>query len=123
VLAPEDRIADEDTRGPSEPIVINLGVWTERLEEVDVFDWQSTVKDMVTVAEMELALAASQDYLRGKALAGELAPDHDLSIGSRRYFYFSKDRKPEIAARYGLKPVTAATSARPLTQALSLSCW
>ncbi|WP_254045289.1 DEAD/DEAH box helicase [Thiohalocapsa sp. ML1] len=108
VIAPENRIADEDARGPSEPLVINLGVWTERLEEVDVFDWQSTVKDMLTVAELELALAASQDYLRGKVLAGDLAPDHDLTIGSRRYFYFSKDRKPEIAQRFGLTPVTAA---------------
>ena len=108
VLAPEDCIADEDANGPNAPIVLNLGIWTERLEEVDVFDWQSTVKDMLTVAELELALAAAENYLRGKVLAGDLAPDHDVTIGSRRCLYFRKDRKQEIAERYGLKPVTAA---------------
>ena len=108
VLAPDDWIADEESNGPSEPLVINLGIWTERLEEVDIFDWQSAVKDMLSVAELELALAASEGYLRGKVLAGDLTPDHDLTIGSRRYFYFRKDRKQAIAKRYGLTPVTAA---------------
>jgi hypothetical protein len=63
---------------------------------------------MLTVAELELALAASEGYLRGTVLAGDLTPDHDLTIGSRRHLYFRKDRKREIAERYGLKPVTAA---------------
>jgi hypothetical protein len=63
---------------------------------------------MLTVAELELALAASEGYLRGKVLAGDLTPDHDLTIGSRRYLYFRKDRKREIAERYNLQPVTAA---------------
>mgnify|MGYP006284966221 FL=1 len=69
VLAPEDRIADEDTNGPGDPLVLHLGLWTERLEEIDIFDWQNVVKDMLTVAELELALAASEGYLRGKVLA------------------------------------------------------
>ena len=65
---------------------------------------------MLTVAErqLELALAATEGNLRGKVLAGDLSPDHDLTIGSRRYLYFRKDRKREIAKRYNLKPVTAA---------------
>lgn len=74
----------------------------------DIFDWQTTVKDMLSVAELELTLAASEDYLRGKVLAGDLTPDHDLTIGSRRYFYFRKDRRHEIAEQFGLVPVTAA---------------
>jgi superfamily II DNA or RNA helicase len=107
VLAPADRIADEATQGPGDPLVLNLGLWTERLEEIDIFDWRNVVKDMLTVAELELALAASEGYLRGKVLAGDLTPDHALTIGSRRYLYFRKDRKQEIAERYNLKPVTA----------------
>jgi superfamily II DNA or RNA helicase len=108
VLAPEDRIADEDATGPRDPLVLHLGIWTERLEEVDIFDWQTVVKDMLSVAELELALSASEGYLRDKVIKGDLAPDHDLTIGSRRYFYFRKNRKQAIAERYGLKPVTAA---------------
>lgn len=89
-------------------MVLNLGVWAKGFEEIDIFDWQSAVKDMLSVADLELALAASEGYLRNKVLRGELEPDHTLEIGRRRYFYFRKDRKPEIAERFGLKPVTAA---------------
>ena len=108
VLAPDHRVADEEARGEVQPVVLNLGVWAKDFEEIDIFDWQSAVKDMLSVADLELALAASEGYLRNKVLRGELEPDHTVEIGSRRYFYFRKDRKLEIAERFGLKPVTAA---------------
>jgi superfamily II DNA or RNA helicase len=107
VIAPEDRIAEEQTEGAAPPTILNLGVWTENFEEIDIFDWQSVSKDMLSVADLELALATSEGYLRNKILKGELAPDHTLEIGTRRYFYFRRDRKAEIAERFGLKPVTA----------------
>lgn len=108
VLAPDQRIADEEERGEVPPVVLNLGLWAKGFEEIDIFDWQSEVKDMLSVADLELALAASEGYLRNKVLKGELEPDHDLEIGARRYFYFRKERKGEIAERFGLEPVTAA---------------
>lgn len=108
VLAPDQRIADEEERGEVPPVVLNLGLWAKGFEEIDIFDWQSEIKDMTSVADLELALAASEGYLRNKVLKGELEPDHDLEIGRRRYFYFRKERKGEIAERFGLKPVTAA---------------
>jgi len=109
VLAPEDRIAEEHNHvGPAPPTILNLGIWAERFEEIDIFDWQSEVKDMFSTADLELALAASEGYIRNKVMKGELEPDHRLEIGTRRYFYFRKERKDEIAERFGLKPVTAA---------------
>jgi hypothetical protein len=89
-------------------LIPTIGLWTERLEEIDIFAWQNIVKGMLTVAELDLALAASEGYLRGKVLAGDLTPDHDPTIGSGRCLYFRKDRKREIAERYDLTPVTAA---------------
>ncbi|EIC22840.1 DEAD/DEAH box helicase family protein [Thiorhodovibrio frisius] len=106
--APKHRIEDEERNGPQDAIILNLGLWTEYFEEIDVFDWQSTVKDMLPVAELERQLTASEGYLRNKVLQGELTPDHDLSLGRRRYFYFAKARKQAIADQFGLKPVTAA---------------
>jgi len=108
VLAPEERIAEEQARGEAPPVVLNIGVWPERFEEISIFDWQSEVKDMLSTADLELALAASEGYVRNKVLRGELAPDHTLEIGTRRYFYFRKERKAEIAEQLGLTPVTAA---------------
>jgi superfamily II DNA or RNA helicase len=101
VLAQDERIAE------ALPVVLNIGLWTERFEEIDLFDWQSEVKDMLSTADLELALATSEGYLRNKVLKGELTPDHTLEIGTRRYFHFGKERKAEIAERFGLKPVTA----------------
>jgi len=108
VAAPKDRIEEEALTGPQDPLILNLGLWAEHYEEIDVFDWQSTVKDMLPVAELERQLAASEGYLRNKVLQGELEPDHDLALGRRRYFYFAKERKQAIADQFGLKPVTAA---------------
>lgn len=68
--------------------MLNIGLWPERFEEIDLFDWQSEVKDLLSVAD--------------------LAAGHTLEIGTRRYFYFRKDRTGEIVERFGLKPVTAA---------------
>ncbi|MFP4076691.1 MAG: DEAD/DEAH box helicase [Halochromatium sp.] len=107
-VAPKESIEEEERTGPNDPIVLHLGLWTEHFEEIDVFDWQSTVKDMLPVAELERQLAASEGYLRNKVLQGELTPDHDLTLGRRRYFYFAKERKQAIADQFGLKPVTAA---------------
>jgi hypothetical protein len=108
VLAPEDRIAEEQAAGNAPPTILNLGIWAENFEEIDIFDWQSVAKDMLSVADLELALAASEGYLRGKVLKGDLEPDHALEIGARCYFYFRKERKAEIAEQFGLEPVTAA---------------
>ena len=63
---------------------------------------------MLSVADLELALVAAEDYLRNKVQRGELIPDHSLDIGTRRYLYFRKDRQAEIAQAFGVKPVTAA---------------
>ncbi len=108
VFAPDDRIADEQARGAPAPVVLNIGVWADRIEEIDIFDWQSEVKGMLSVADLELALAASEGYLRGKVQRGELVPDHSFEIGTRTYHYFRKDRQAEIAKQFGLTPVTAA---------------
>jgi hypothetical protein len=108
VFAPDERVAEEQARGAPAPVVLNIGVWTERLEEIDIFDWQSEVKGMLSVADLELALAASEGYLRGKVQRGELVPDHSFQIGTRTYHYFRRDRQAEIAKRFGLTPVTAA---------------
>lgn len=89
-------------------MVLNLGVSAKGLEEIDILDWQSEVKDMLSVADLKLTLAAAEGYLRSKIQRGELEPDHSLDISSRRYFYFRKERKGEIAERFGLAPVTPA---------------
>ena len=42
--------------------MLNNGIWPERFEVIDIFDWQSKVKDMLSTADLELGLAASKGY-------------------------------------------------------------
>lgn len=98
----------EQGTGSASPTILNLRVWAQSYEEIDIFDWQSISQDMLSVSELEVALAAAEGHLRSKVLNGDLTPDHTLEIGTRRHFYFRKDRKAEIAKRFGLEPVTAA---------------
>lgn len=94
--------------GEAPPEVLNPSVWAKGFAEIDIFDWQSQVRDMLSVADPELVLSASEGYLRGKVRRGELTADHAIEIGARAYYYFSKDRKAEIAKQFGLTPVTAS---------------
>jgi superfamily II DNA or RNA helicase len=109
VLATEEEIAEEQRQleeGRKPEILLNLGLWSEGVEEVDLFDWQKTAKDMLSLSDLESRLAVSQGYLRSKVQSGELQPDHQLDMGSRSYHYFSKDRVKAIAQQFDIKPVT-----------------
>lgn len=109
VLAPDELIAKEQTQfeqGEKPEVVISLGLWAEGYEEIDLFDWQSAVKDMCSLTDMELKLAVAEDFLRRKVQSGDLVPDHTLQIGGRSYHYFSKNRDKEICDKFGIEPPT-----------------
>lgn len=107
VIGTREQMAKEQEKDVAPATILNLGVWAEDLEEVDIFDWQSVSKDMLSVSDLELRLATSEGFLRGKILKGELEPDHTLEIGTRRYFYFNKERQTEIREQFGLVELTA----------------
>jgi hypothetical protein len=111
VLAPEAQLAEERTlfeRGEAPPTVLDLGLWVDRYEEIDLFDWQSVVKGMIALPDLEVELAVAEGFLRREVQRGNLQPDHTLPIGSRRYHYFARERVDGIRARYGLEKVTGA---------------
>ncbi len=81
----------------------NLLLRGNGFEEIDVLGWQLGVNGMLSVANLELALAVVDGYLRNKVLPGQLVPDQTLETGARR-----KVRKSQIAEQFGLKPITAA---------------
>ena len=64
--------------------------------EIDLFDWQDAVAGMLTVAQLEVELAASEGLVRRAVERGQVAPDHALTLGDRTYYYFSRERIPEI---------------------------
>ncbi len=110
VLAPDDQITEEQSlfeQGHKPEIVLNLGLWAEGYEEIDLFDWQSAAQDMLSLTQMEARLAVAEGFLRRKIQAGELAPDHVLEIGNRTYYYFRKDSDEAIRRQFEIEAVTA----------------
>lgn len=112
VVAPDADLERERAlfeRGEAPPIVLNLGLWAEDYEEVDLFNWQTAAQDMLTVSELESRLGVAETFFWRKVQTGELQPDHRLEIGQRTYSYFRKDRLDEIRQQFGIEPVTADT--------------
>jgi superfamily II DNA or RNA helicase len=110
VLGPDDRIAEEQTLfelGQKPEVILNLGLWAEDYEEIDLFDWQSVAKDMLTLTQMEAKLAVAEGFLRRKIQAGELVPDHTLEIGNRTHYYFRRDSEDAIRQQCQIEAVTA----------------
>jgi len=112
VLAPGDLKRQEDAaiaRGEKPTTVLELGVWAKDLEEIDIFNWREVAPDMLSVAELELELAAAEGTVRRAVERGEIMPDHRVQIGERACHYFHKDRIEEVRLALGLPKVTSDT--------------
>jgi superfamily II DNA or RNA helicase len=110
VLAPEDQLNEEEKRlanGEKPTAVLDIGLWARDYEEIDLFNWQEAVADMVSVSELEIELATSQGFIRRAIERGELQPDHALTLGDRTYHYFTEDRIEDVCETLGIEKVGA----------------
>jgi superfamily II DNA or RNA helicase len=60
---------------------LEIGLWVREYQEIDVFNWQEAVAGMISAADLELELAASEGVVRRAVERGELAADHTLTLG------------------------------------------
>jgi len=110
VLAPDHlKKGDDDAinRGGRPTTVIDIGIWARDYQEIDVFNWQEAVANMISVADLEVELAASEGVVRRAIERGEVRPDHTVTLGERVYHYFSREpeRVEEIRETLGLPKV------------------
>jgi hypothetical protein len=99
LLAPDGlRQAEEEAidRGQRPTAVIDIGLWAKDYQEIDVFNWQEAVANMISVPELEVELAASEGVVRRAVERKEVSPDHTVTLGDRVYHYFSRDRIDEV---------------------------
>jgi superfamily II DNA or RNA helicase len=99
LLAPENRKQAENNaiRGGERPsAVIDIGVWAKDYQEIDVFNWQEAIANMISVPELEVELAAAEGVVRRAVERDELHPDHTVNLGERVYHYFSRNRIDEV---------------------------
>ncbi|HWB10761.1 MAG TPA: DEAD/DEAH box helicase family protein [Pirellulales bacterium] len=108
LLAPKAlRTAEEDAvgRGQRPTAILDIGLWAREYEEIDLFDWQETLKDMISVTQLEIELAAPEGTVRRALERGLIEPDHRQSLGQRTYHYFHRDRSEELRLALGLPRV------------------
>jgi superfamily II DNA or RNA helicase len=104
VLAPEDVLKAEEealARGERPTTVLEIGLWARDYQEIDVFNWQQEVVDMLTVSDLERELGVAEGRVRGAVERGQVQPDHVLRLGERTYLYFRRDRVAAIRVALG----------------------
>ena len=99
--------ADDEAirRGERPTAVIDIGIWAKAYQEIDLFNWQEAVVNMLSVPELEVELAASEGVVRRAIERGEVRPDHSVTLGDRIYHYFARDRVDEVRQALGLPKV------------------
>lgn len=115
VLAPDEQIAEEKRQfGRSEKpsALLEIGLHTLDYEEIDLFNWQEALHDMINAADLDRELGATEGTMRRAIERGRAAPDHTLMLGDRTYFYFARSRIAEIRTALDLPEITAESIKR-----------
>jgi len=110
VAAAEDQMREEEERlakGEKPTTVLDIGIWARDYQEIDLFNWQQAIADMISVTDLEVELATSQGFIRRAIERGELQPDHTLEIGDRTHYYFSKDHVEHVCEKLGIEKAGA----------------
>jgi superfamily II DNA or RNA helicase len=112
VLATPELLAAEQealARGERPTTVLGVDVWARDYQEIDIFNWQDAIADMISVSDLELQLAATEGRIKRAIEQGDLDPDHTLALGERKYYYFKRDRAEEIRVALRLPRVDDQT--------------
>ena len=116
LLAPPEAVRDEQAqyrRCEKPKVILDLALHALAFEEINLFNWQTVVCDMFTASDMDRELAVTEGTVRRALERGQIKPaDHKLELGERTYFYFDKQRVPEIRQALDLPEVNAETIKR-----------
>src|SRR5207249_3201682 len=86
VLAPDELMAQEKQqfgRREKPQALLDIGLHWLDYEEIDLFNWQEAVRDMISATDLDRELAATEGKVRGAVEQGLLIPDHTLELGER----------------------------------------
>jgi superfamily II DNA or RNA helicase len=92
-------------RGELPTQTLPVSLWATEYREIDVFNWQESVKGMISSSDLEMELATTEGKIRDAAKRGAVTADHELALGDRTYFYFRRERTEEIRTQLDLPRV------------------
>jgi superfamily II DNA or RNA helicase len=104
ILAPQDLLAAEEqalARGERPTTVLQIGLWAKAYQQIDIFDWQKEVADMISLPDLERELAVADGRVRAAIERAQIKADHTLQLGERTYVYFLRDRIEEVRLAIG----------------------
>lgn len=104
VLSPQAALEAEElalARGERPTTVLEIGVWARDYEQIDVFNWQQEVVNMISLPDLERELGVGEGRIKSAVERGEIEPDHVLQLGERTYAYFHRDRIEELRVAIG----------------------
>jgi superfamily II DNA or RNA helicase len=103
-LAPQALLDAEDyalAHGERPTTVLEIGLWARDYEQIDVFNWQQEVVNMISLPDLERELGVAEGRLKGAVERGQIKPNHVLQLGERTYTYFHRDRIEEVRLAIG----------------------
>ncbi|HEV3263636.1 MAG TPA: DEAD/DEAH box helicase family protein [Gemmataceae bacterium] len=104
VLAPQGLLDAEEAslaRGDRPTAVLEIGLWAKDYQEIDVFNWQQEIVNLLSIPDLERELGVGEGRVKGAVERGQVKPDHTLQLGERIYFYFHRDRTEEVREAIG----------------------
>jgi superfamily II DNA or RNA helicase len=104
LLAPEALLAAEEqalAEGRRPTTVLEISLWAKDYTEIDLFNWQQEVAQMISLPDLERKMGVPEGRLRGPVQRGEVKADRELRLGERTYFYFHRDRIEEVREAIG----------------------
>jgi superfamily II DNA or RNA helicase len=112
VLAPQALLDAEEAalrRGERPTTVLEIGLRARDYEEIDVFNWQQEVVNMISLTALERELGVAEGRVKGAVERGQIKPDHVLQLGQRTYPYFHRDKVEEVRLAIGAPKVEEQT--------------
>ncbi len=109
-LAPDELLKAEEAllqNGDKPTATVDIHLWAKDFIEVDLFNWQDAVSNMISLADLELALGTAANFIRRAIERDEVVPDHLLEFGDRKRYYFedTDERRETIRAQLGIEKI------------------
>ena len=110
VLAPENkRKLDQDMlfKGEKPEAWLDVPIDVDDYEIIDLFNWQNSVKDMISQIEFVRMVDAQSETVDRYIKDGKIKPDLSVPFGDKRMFhYFREESVRNIAKQYGWDLIT-----------------
>ncbi|MEG2843408.1 MAG: helicase-related protein, partial [Ruthenibacterium sp.] len=115
VLAPESGWKfDRDMlyKGEKPTVYLDMPIDVDDFETIDLFNWQNTVKDMISQIEFVRMVDVQSETVDKYVRAGKIKPDLAVPIGEKRFFnYYTEDSVHAIAKQFHWDLITDSNMA------------